>query len=154
VPDEIGDAPVRRLMVASEVDGSFTSDIRTASEAAALDIGPVIEATLSWLVATQNLAAIVTFHFGSLSFLLATSRPNSSNWKAWPRLFSWSILCNVRHQRVICELRRAGVPFVDLRPLLFGVNGAYRLSDGHWTDKGIQIVAHRVLDELTALMTP
>jgi hypothetical protein len=144
-----------QLMVASEVYGNFASDIRTASDAAALSGGPVIEATLSWLVATQKLADARHLPFRVFVIPPGNVSPDFVEyWKPWPRLFSWYILCDVRHQRLIGELRRAGVPFVDLRPLLFGVNGAYRLSDGHWTEKGILIVAHRVLDELTTLMKP
>jgi hypothetical protein len=146
---------IPQLMVASEVYGSFTSDIRTASDAAALDSEPVIKATLSWLVATQKLADDRHIPFRIFVIPPGNVSPDFEEyWKPWPRLFSWYILCDVRHQRLIGELHHAGVPFVDLRPLLFGVNGAYRLSDGHWTEKGILIVAHRVLDELIPLMAP
>ena len=40
------------------------------------------------------------------------------------------------------------VPFVDLANEMEGVSATYRVSDWHWTEKGTEIVASRVLEEL------
>ena len=44
-----------------------------------------------------------------------------------------------------------GVPFFDLRDELDGIPGTYRLTDGHWTERGTEIVAARVARELAKL---
>jgi hypothetical protein len=49
------------------------------------------------------------------------------------------------------KLRQTAVPFFDLREDLGGVPGTYRLTDGHWTERGTEIVAGRVSRELMKL---
>jgi hypothetical protein len=44
------------------------------------------------------------------------------------------------------------MPIVDLREDLEGKDGTYRVMDGHWTERGVDIVAGRVRFELTNLM--
>ena len=44
-------------------------------------------------------------------------------------------------RRLAAKLRESGVPFIDLRDDLAGVAGTYRLTDGHWTERGTEIVA-------------
>jgi hypothetical protein len=37
---------------------------------------------------------------------------------------------------------------VDLREVLEGARGTYRLTDGHWTDRGTQLSADRIAEAL------
>jgi len=48
-------------------------------------------------------------------------------------------------------LSRTSIRYVDLRKDFEGVRGAYRRSDAHWTDKGVEIAANRVFQELRRL---
>src|SRR5215217_6539263 len=41
-----------------------------------------------------------------------------------------------------------GLQVLDLREVLDGVRGTYRLTDGHWTDRGTQLSAQRMADAL------
>jgi hypothetical protein len=55
---------------------------------------------------------------------------------------------DARHRRLAVALRQNGLQVVDLREVLDGVRGTYRLTDGHWTDRGTQLSAQRVADTL------
>jgi hypothetical protein len=139
-------------MVNSELIDNPVKRIKTIADAASLDSEPTIKATLSWLVATKQLADARGIPFRVFVIPPGSVAPDFVDyWKPWPRFFAWYLLCDVRHQRLVKELATVGVPAVDLRPILAGVPGTYRLSDGHWTEKGILIVAHRVLAELAPL---
>jgi hypothetical protein len=72
-------------------------------------------------------------------------------WRLWPKYFSASLGADARHRHLAIALRQAGVPFFDLREDLGGVAGAYRLTDGHWTERGTELVAGRVSRELLKL---
>jgi hypothetical protein len=140
-------------MINAELIDDPAKRIRTLADAAAMDSEPKIKATLSWLVATKQLADARRIPFRVFVIPPGSVAPDFvDHWKPWPRFFAWYLLCDARHQRLVQELAGAGVQAVDLRPLLAGVPGTYRLSDGHWTEKGILMVAHRVLAELGPLM--
>jgi len=112
-----------------------------------------IEATASWLVALQDLAS--AHHVPLRVFLIPTANVSPDFvefWKPWPRYFSWYVLSEVRHQRLVEVLGHTSVPFVDLSKDLLGVPGAYRMSDAHWSEKGVAIASDRVLRELVAMM--
>jgi hypothetical protein len=72
-------------------------------------------------------------------------------WRPWPRYFSYMLSADARHRRLAVALRQTGVPFFDLRDDLDGVAGAYRLTDGHWSERGTEIAAVRVARELVKL---
>jgi len=142
-----------QAMINAELTDNPVKRIKTVADAAAIDSEPTIKATLSWLVATKQLADARGIAFRVFVIPPGSVAPDFVNyWKPWPRFFAWYLLCDVRHRRLVQDLARAGVQAVDLRPLLAGVPGTYRLSDGHWTEKGILMVAHRVLAELAPLM--
>lgn len=142
-----------QAMINSELIDNSVKRIKTVADAAAMDSEPTIKATLSWLVATKQLADARGIPFRLFVIPPGSVAPDFVDyWKPWPRFFAWYLLSDVRHQRLVQDLARAGVPAVDLRPLLAGVPGTYRLSDGHWTEKGILMVAQRVLTELAPLM--
>ena len=72
-------------------------------------------------------------------------------WRAWPKYLSWSLSADARHRHLAVALRQTGLPFIDLRDDLAGVAGTYRLSDGHWTERGSEIAANRLARELLKL---
>jgi hypothetical protein len=142
-----------QAMINAELIDNPVKRIKTVADAAAMDSEPTIKATLSWLVATKQLADARGIPFRVFVIPPGSVAPDFVDyWKPWPRFFAWYLLCDARHQRLVQDLARAGVQAVDLRPLLAGVPGTYRLSDGHWTEKGILMVAHRVLAELAPLL--
>jgi hypothetical protein len=75
-------------------------------------------------------------------------------WKPWPGYLSWFLICEESQDRLVAMLRKTPIRFFDLRDDLRGVRGAYRKSDGHWTEKGVEIAADRARAELTKLMEP
>ena len=48
--------------------------------------------------------------------------------------------------RFSCDKNQLQV--VDLREVLEGARGTYRLTDGHWTDRGTQLSADRIAEAL------
>jgi hypothetical protein len=72
-------------------------------------------------------------------------------WKPWPHFLSWSRFGEDRHDRLARSLRQTAVQVVDLRDDLSNARGTYRKMDGHWTEKGVEIVADRVRGELQKL---
>lgn len=142
-----------QLMISAELIDRPVNKITTVADATVMDSEPAIKATLSWLVATKQLADARGIPFRLFVIPPASVAPDFVDyWKPWPRFFAWYLLCDVRHRRLVQALASAGVQAVDLRPVLADVPGTYRLSDGHWTEKGILMVAHRVLAELGPLM--
>jgi hypothetical protein len=69
-------------------------------------------------------------------------------WRPWPRYYSYSLSADARHRRLAAALRRNGLQVVDLREVLEGAQGTYRLTDGHWTDRGTHLSAGRIADAL------
>jgi len=105
--------------------------------------------TLSWLQAMDRL---VSSHGKRLLVSLipvGTVDPDYVDfWRPWPRYYSYSLSADARHRRLAVALRQNGLQVVDLREVLDGVRGTYRLTDGHWTDRGTQLSAQRVADAL------
>jgi len=137
------------LMVQAEVNDIPINAIRTPDDAAKLINGQDIEATLSWLVGLNRLAAARKIPLRVYVIPTANVSPDFVEfWKPWPRYLGWYVFSDVRHQKLVDALHHSTVPFVDLRPDLLGVRGAYRLTDAHWSARGVQIVAKRVYGEL------
>ena len=118
---------------------------RTAEEADRLEGATLVDETLSWLVGAEQLARE---HGAQLFVALAPVGAVDPNyvefWQPWPRYYSHSLTADARHRRLATALRQRGLQVIDLRDDLDGVRGAYRLTDGHWTTLGTQIVADRV----------
>jgi hypothetical protein len=122
---------------------------RDAEEADRLDGTSMVDETLSWLVATDRLAKENGVQLVVALIPVGTGDPRYVDfWRPWPRYFSTSLSADARHRRLAVKLRQTAVPFVDLRDDLGGVPGTYRLTDGHWTERGNEIVAGRVVREL------
>jgi hypothetical protein len=122
---------------------------RDAEEADRMDGASMVDETLSWLVAAERLAKEhgVPLVVGLIP--VGTVDPAYVDfWRFWPRYFSASLSADARHRRLAVALRQTGVPFFDLRDDLNGVAGTYRLTDGHWTTRGTEIVADRISRQL------
>ena len=107
------------------------------------------DATLSWIKASEHLAR--DRHVPLLLFLVPVGSVDpdyAAFWKPWPRAFSWNYVCEEWHAKLAAALAKNGIRFVDLRDDLAGVPGTYRKLDGHWSQKGLAIVADRVAREL------
>ncbi|MCA0301845.1 MAG: hypothetical protein LCH95_05510 [Proteobacteria bacterium] len=125
---------------------------RDAAEADRLDGAQMVDETLSWIVATERLARDNGIRLVVCLIPVGTVDPAYvAFWKPWPKYFSTSLSADARHLRLAVALRQTGVPFFDLRDDLEGVPGTYRLTDGHWTERGTELVADRVTRELNRL---
>lgn len=122
---------------------------RDAEEADRLDGTPMVDETLSWLVAADRLAKENGVQLVVALIPVGTVDPAYVDfWRPWPKYFSTALSADARHRRLAVKLRQTTVPFFDLRDDLGGVPGTYRLTDGHWTERGTEIVAGRVAREL------
>ena len=112
----------------------------------------MVDETLSWLIAAERLARDNGVPLVVALIPVGTVDPAYVDfWRPWPKYFSTSLGADARHRHLAAALRKAGVPFIDLRDDLEGVAGTYRLTDGHWTERGTQLVADRVSRELLKL---
>ena len=122
---------------------------RDAEEADRLEGKRMVDETLGWLVAAGRLA-----RENGVPLIVALAPVGTVDpayvdfWRSWPKYFSSSLSADARHRHLAVALRQTGLPFIDLRDDLAGVAGTYRLSDGHWTERGSEIVAARVAREL------
>ena len=108
--------------------------------------------TASWLAAMKRLVEADGRKFAVALIPVGTVDPAYVEfWRPWPRYFSYSLSNDARHRRLAAALRKDGMHVIDLRDDLDGVAGTYRLTDGHWTDRGTHIVADRLARELSAL---
>ena len=112
-----------------------------------------VDATLSWIKATQRLAQE---HGVPLLLFLApvgsVDPDYVSFWTPWPLTFMWNRICQEWHSQLVAALSSDGTHFVDLTESLANVPGTYRKLDGHWSQKGLAIVADRVATELAKVM--
>ncbi|MBY0321587.1 MAG: hypothetical protein K2X72_22890 [Reyranella sp.] len=109
----------------------------------------MVDETLSWLVAADRLAKENGVQLVVALIPVGTGDPNYVDfWRFWPKYFSTSLIADARLRRLAVKLRQTSVPFFDLRDDLGGVADTYRLTDGHWTERGMEIVSGRVAREL------
>ncbi|WP_085935927.1 hypothetical protein [Enhydrobacter aerosaccus] len=108
-----------------------------------------IEATLSWLVALDDLAKAK-----GIKLIIAVAPMGSVDpayvdfWRPWPRYYSWNLRQEANRRHLVAALRAKGFAPIDLEEDMNGIDGTYRLSDGHWTALGTAVVARRVGDDL------
>jgi len=142
------------LMVLTEASNDPVYGARAREEAARrFAADPEVDSTMSWLSAIAEMAK--ARHVPLRLFLIPTGDVDptyAAFWKPWPRFYSWQLRANAWLEPLAAKLRRAAVPIVDLREDLEGVPGTYRVMDGHWTERGVDIVARRVHRELMALI--
>jgi len=112
-----------------------------------------IEATASWLLAAADDAKA-----HGVKFVLALAPTGWGDpdyveyWKPWPRYYSQTIYGEAALQRLAQYLRTKGLEPIELERDLAGARGSYRLTDGHWTSLGTEIVTKRFASELEALI--
>lgn len=112
-----------------------------------------MHATLSWIEAADRLTR--RHNVPLLVFLVPVGSVDPDYvefWKPWPRVYSWSYVCDEWQSQLAAALNKTKVRFVDLRENLNGDPGTYRKLDGHWTQKGEAVVAARVEKELERLL--
>lgn len=142
------------LIVSAETRDDDQTRIRTPAGAERVVKDSEIEATASWLVGIQQLAA--AHHVPMHLFLIpvASMSPDFVDfWKPWPQYFAWYLLSDARHQRLAKLLARTTVPFTDLRNDLLGIPGAFRMADAHWTGKGQKIAVERIYEQIDKIET-
>jgi hypothetical protein len=108
-----------------------------------------VEATLSWIEAADRVAGEHKVPLQVFLVPVGSVDPDYVEfWKPWPRAYSWNYLCDEWLSRLAAALGKTKIRFVDLRDDLNGISGTYRKLDGHWSRKGVAIVADRVQKEL------
>ena len=122
---------------------------RNADEAMQMAGDSKVAETLSWLQAMDRLVASNGKRLVIALIPVGTVDPDYAEfWRPWPRYYSYSMSADARHRSLAGALRQNGLQVVDLREVLDGVRGTYRLTDGHWTDRGTQLSATRIADAL------
>jgi hypothetical protein len=122
---------------------------RDAAEAAQMVGDTRVGETLSWLQAMDRLVASNGKRLLIALIPVGTVDPDYVEfWRPWPRYYSYSLSADARHRRLAVQLRKNQLQVVDLREVLEGARGTYRLTDGHWTDRGTQLSADRIADAL------
>jgi hypothetical protein len=122
------------------------------AQAHAITPDAAIDATLSWIVAMERLAASSGVRLETFIVPVASVDPEYSEfWQPWPRSYAWNYICDDREERLVSLAAQAGLHLIRLREDLIGERGTYRKRDGHWTEKGQAIVARRVARELRNL---
>lgn len=120
-----------------------------AEEAAQMAGETKVSDTLSWLQAMDRLVSSNGKRLMISLIPVGTVDPDYVEfWRPWPRYYSYSLTADAWHRRLAAALRQNGLRVVDLREVLDGVRGTYRLTDGHWTDRGTQLSAQRMADAL------
>lgn len=115
---------------------------RDAEEADRMAGTVLVDETLSWLTAAHQLAKSSGVRLVVVLAPVGTVDPAYVDfWRPWPNYYSFSLGADARHRRLAEALRGKGLEFIDLRQELDGKPGIYRLSDGHWTERGTEIVA-------------
>jgi len=111
-----------------------------------------IDATASWLMGAEKLAAANGVKFLLAVVPLASVDPDyAAYWKPWPRFYSQNRRREASRRALLAELDKRGLHPIDLAQDLQGVPGTYRVTDGHWTDLGTSIVAKRVAADLARM---
>lgn len=122
---------------------------RDADEARQMAGDAMVGETLSWLKAMDRLVAADGKRLVIALIPVGTVDPDYvAFWRPWPRYYSYSLSADARHRRLVAALQQNGLQVVDLRDVLDGARGTYRLTDGHWTDRGTQLSAGRIADAL------
>jgi hypothetical protein len=122
---------------------------RDAAEADRLASGPMVEETLSWVLATRQLVEAQGRRFMAVLIPVGVGDPDYVEfWRPWPRYYSYNLSSTARLKQLSRLLRERGVRLVDLSDDLHGVAGSYRLTDGHWTEFGTDVAARRLAREV------
>ncbi|MDB5489353.1 MAG: hypothetical protein JWQ58_3068 [Reyranella sp.] len=150
--DEALQGWILNLMTKAEVEKSPYFDVTTKEQAAGLVKDGDIQATLSWLEGMDRAA-----RERGVPLILFVVPPGSVDpdyaayWKPWPRFYAFNVIADYRQDKLLEALSKTSIRYFDLRKDFEGVRGAYRRTDAHWTEKGVEIAATRVYKELRKL---
>jgi hypothetical protein len=112
-----------------------------------------LPATLSWLAAMNREAQAHGVPILFFAIPVGSVDPDYARfWQSWPLTDTWNRFCTELHRQLVAAAVRERLPLIDLGPDLAGVPGTYRKLDGHWTQRGEDLVADRVVRELARLM--
>ena len=112
-----------------------------------------IPATLSWLNAMNREAQAQGVPILFFAIPVGSVDPDYARfWQSWPLTDTWNRFCTELHRQLVDAAARERLPLIDLGPDLAGIPGTYRKLDGHWTQRGEDLVADRVARELARLM--
>jgi hypothetical protein len=112
-----------------------------------------IPATLSWIRAMNREAQANDVPILFFAIPVGSVDPDYARfWQSWPLTDTWNRFCAELHRQLVDAAVRERLPLIDLGPDLAGIPGTYRKLDGHWTQRGEDIVADRVARELARLM--
>jgi hypothetical protein len=137
------------LILRAELDPTPFNSVHNAAEADAQVWQGNIDATLSWLVATDELAHARHVPLQLFVIPVAAVDPQFVEfWRPWPHYYSWYLYSEAQHARLVKALKDTTVSFTDLRPAFDGQSGTYRKSDAHWTQRGLDIATGLVFDRL------
>jgi hypothetical protein len=109
----------------------------------------VVDSTLSWLEAAQRLVIKDKVKFAVILIPVGVVDPEYSEfWRPWPSYLNYNLRAEARRQLLARRLLEKNIPFIDLKPVLEGIGGTYRKLDGHWTEKGHEVVARFLANEI------
>ena len=112
-----------------------------------------LPATLSWLNAMNREAQAHGVPILFFAIPVGSVDPDYARfWQSWPLTDTWNRFCTELHRQLVDAAARERLPLIDLGPDLAGIPGTYRKLDGHWTQRGEDLVADRVARELARLM--
>lgn len=112
----------------------------------------MVQETATWVDAMADLARTHGVKFAVALAPTGVVDPDyAAFWRFWPRYYSWSVSSDARHRRFAGILRERGHKVLDLRDLLSGQRGTYRLLDGHWSEAGMEIVSDYLAREVPRL---
>ncbi len=117
------------------------------------EVGPWVAATHSWIEAIHTRCTQLGFPLVVFLAPTAAGDPHYVEyWRPWPGfLYRSCTLPLARHVLLVRRLQESGISCVDLAPVLRGIPHTYRLTDGHWTEAGHDLVSERVLQEIRTL---
>lgn len=111
-----------------------------------------IAATMTWLLGARDLARERGIEFVVALAPVGVVDPGYAEfWSPWPQYMSYPRQCALMHRVLRTELEAQGIVVVDLEDDLKDVPNTYRVSDGHWTELGTEIVAKRLAVALSKL---
>jgi hypothetical protein len=115
---------------------------------------PHVAATMSWVHAIKRQCDQMQVPLVVNVIPMGDTDPELKKfWAPWPAYYhSLALIENARHAEFSRQLKQEKIHVVDLWYTLDGVPGSYRKTDSHWTEKGHQLVADRVVPEIRSLL--
>lgn len=114
----------------------------------------IVSTTISWLEAIHDLCREA--HIPFVLFIIPVASDIDPEyvdfWSPWPAFFADLNNTTPLGNRFKTELENKGINYVDLGNQLRNIGATYRKMDGHWTEKGHEVVSRMVVNELEKLI--